>query len=92
MAALAATALLPALGAKAEVKTDMQSYWYGYYMGAGQTVCALLDEGYISEGFAKVILRFLAEGDKDVPQAPINQAFTELTQDDDLKGCPLPRK
>ena len=92
MTALAAAALLPVLGAKAESAPDLQTYWYGYYMGAAQTVCALLKHGQLANGYAETLLSVIAKGDKDVPQVSIDQAFTELAKDKDHKDCPLPRK
>lgn len=91
IAAIAAISLLLTLDCKAEDKTDMHSYWYGYYMGVGQTICLLAENGQIPMEFSRKILSAMAEGDREVPQAPVNDAFAALAKDAELKGCPLPR-
>jgi hypothetical protein len=75
------------LGVRAQ-EWDKQSYWFGFLLGSGTTVCELLDAGLLTENDAREWLRTLLRIDPDIPAVSLRTAKQSLR--DNEKQCPLP--
>ncbi|MEB3354753.1 MAG: DUF308 domain-containing protein [Cyanobacteriota bacterium] len=80
---------LPA-GAQAQ-DWDKQSFWYGFLLGSGTTVCELLKIGLLSQNDAKDWLQTMFQNDPDIPAVSLKSAREELRSNTDLGKCPVPR-
>jgi hypothetical protein len=70
---------------------DKQSYWLGFLLGSGITVCELYKNGLLARNDADVFLKELFKPDPDVPRVTIQLAKAQLTGDRDYRDCPVPR-
>lgn len=68
---------------------DKQSYWFGFLLGSGTTVCELLDAGLLTANDARDWLGTLLKPDPDIPAVSLRTALATLR--DTEKQCPLPR-
>jgi len=75
------------LGARAQ-EWDKQSYWFGFLLGSGTTVCELLNAGLLTENDAREWLNTLLRIDPDIPAVSLRTAKATLR--DNEKQCPLP--
>lgn len=82
-------ASLVALPAARAQEWDKQSYWFGFLLGSGTTVCELLDAGLLTANDARDWLGTLLKPDPDIPEAALRTALATLR--DNEKQCPLPR-
>jgi len=76
------------LGAHAE-DWDKQSYWFGFLLGSGTTVCELLEAGLLTRNDARDWLNTLLKSDPDVPAVALRTARAALLENE--SKCPLPR-
>lgn len=65
---------------------DMDSYWYGFTIGSGATVCELLKGKILNRVVVKDFLNGLKAG-SDIPAGPKARALEELSKL--YKSCPL---
>jgi hypothetical protein len=76
------------LGARAQ-DWDKQSYWFGFLIGSGTTVCELLKAGLLTQNDARDWLKTLLKQDPDIPAVSLSTARTTLLESE--PRCPLPR-
>ncbi len=70
---------------------DKQSYWFGFLLGSGITVCELYKIGLLTRNDADDWLKELFNTDPDVPRISIRMAKDQLLGDRDYRNCPLPK-
>ena len=79
--------LLP--GARAQ-DMEKQSFWFGFLLGSGTTVCELLEAGLLSQNDARDWLRSLFQPDPDIPAVSLSTARSSLMEGE--TQCPLPAR
>lgn len=87
---VATSSMLLPLHVRADIR-DKQSYWYGFLVGSGITVCALLDIGLLSRNDATDWLTEIFKQRSDIPSAAMESAKQHLAEELGPKGCPVPR-
>ncbi|MFU8885631.1 MAG: hypothetical protein ACNA8O_09265 [Cyanobacteriota bacterium] len=70
---------------------DKQSYWFGFLLGSGITVCELYKIGLLTRSDADDWLKELFKTDPDVPRVSIRKAKDQLAEDRAYRSCPLPK-
>lgn len=70
---------------------DAQSFWKGFLVGSGTTVCELLKEGLISRQNAKDWLEEILSQRSSVPRVALESAKEAMLDLYVPKGCPVPR-
>jgi hypothetical protein len=87
LAVLTAGLVAVPLGARAQ-DWDKQSYWFGFLMGSGITVCGLLEGGLLTRNDARDWLKTLLKPDPDIPAVALQTARATLLEKQ--PKCPLP--
>jgi hypothetical protein len=75
---------------RAQDDWDKQSYWFGFLLGSGTTVCELLKAGLLTRNDARDWLQTLLQNDQDIPAVSLRTARSTLAESE--KQCPLPAK
>jgi hypothetical protein len=69
--------------------SEEESYWYGFYVGAGSATCELNKAGQLSFEYTKNFLTGAFEKAPDIPAASRKNALNEIGSK--YKQCPLPK-
>ena len=81
--------LLAATSAKAEGQYDGSSFWYGFIVGGGSTLCQLAEGGVISNNDAANFMKGMMDTGKTDPDlTDYKQDFLNAYQElKDIQGC-----
>lgn len=82
--------LTTALPQSAKAELDQYSYWYGFVLGAGATMCALLHEGLVSRtAVVNYSKGFFPEIRNTSPRSARRDAINFIQTRDTMRGCPF---
>lgn len=90
LALLSAGVIAGPQAVRAQDDWDKQSYWFGFLLGSGTTVCELLKAGLLTRNDARDWLQILLQNDPDIPAVSLRTARSTLGESE--KQCPLPAK